>query len=250
MTEKSLPKAVVEKDHKLAKAGEELVELRWHWTRDPKNAKRVSVEEYAEDVGVHPSTIKRDATAWEEWLKAKKSGVSNKPGAPKTITDFRKLAERSEDQKTAIKAVAAATNTSPAWVARRKTEEVQAVVNAANARVVRKAQTGKPSTMEHEIKVAATDRAKRAEAAKAERVDKKKKRTMNYLKVEGKLAQMIARGGEVLDLAEGMDFDADEIALLKEALGKVRALLGLIDLRIAGETNVDWDAEFQKIATG
>jgi len=47
----TLPARVIERDHTLAKSADELMKLRWHWTLDESNAKRVGFSEYARSVG-------------------------------------------------------------------------------------------------------------------------------------------------------------------------------------------------------
>jgi hypothetical protein len=62
-----LPKSVITQDHRLEKtaedAGRKLCELRWHWTLDESNSKRVSLSQYARDVGRNRATIHRYAQA-------------------------------------------------------------------------------------------------------------------------------------------------------------------------------------------
>src|SRR6266568_1295492 len=64
----NLPQSVVTEDHRLEKAAEsstrELMKLRWHWTMDESNAKRVSMRAYARSVEREHSVISRDARAY------------------------------------------------------------------------------------------------------------------------------------------------------------------------------------------
>lgn len=63
----ALPKNVIKKDHDLMQdyegIGMEIMELRWHWTLNEANPKRVSLREYAREVGRAYSTIAGDAKA-------------------------------------------------------------------------------------------------------------------------------------------------------------------------------------------
>jgi hypothetical protein len=80
----NLPKTVVEKDRTLSKAADELMQLRWHWTLDESNSKRVSFAEYARQVGRSDDVIGRDANAWEAYrqsLKTAGPGGKKTPGA-------------------------------------------------------------------------------------------------------------------------------------------------------------------------
>jgi len=64
----TLPKSVIAQDHRLEKAAEDagrkLCELRWHWTLDESNPKRVSLSQYARDVGRGRNTIHQYAHAF------------------------------------------------------------------------------------------------------------------------------------------------------------------------------------------
>ena len=87
--------------------------------------------------------------------------------------------------------------------------------------------------------------AKKAEADKKNR--KKANHTSRWLEINGDLGVVQQKLGKVLNTADGVPFTDEEIELISASLGKVRALIGLIDLRISGETDIDWDAEFQKL---
>ena len=48
---------------------------------------------------------------------------------------------------------------------------------------------------------------------------------------------------EALKVAQDVGFDDEEIELMTDSLAQIRAVLNLIDMRIAGKTDVDWDAD-------
>jgi len=239
----ALPTNVVEKDHKLQKSANELMALRWHWTLDKANPERVAQREYARQVGVDQSTVNRDANAWADYLAAQSDAPKGiTPGAPQTPQDFRQLRKLRSDRQEAAKAIAAATGDKVGNVAGNKAEEVDAVMGIAQNRAAEKG-----TTVEHEIQEAAEWRARARRADKKIRDDRKERHGLRYLSIEGKVARMIRIGGEILEATEGTLFDADERELLTESVGKLRALLNLLDLRIAGQVDVDWDAELTKI---
>jgi hypothetical protein len=64
-----LPKKVVTEDRRLEKTADStalaLMQHRWHWTLDESNPKRVSMREYARQVGKTHSTILRYAKGYE-----------------------------------------------------------------------------------------------------------------------------------------------------------------------------------------
>lgn len=77
--------------------------------------------------------------------------------------------------------------------------------------------------------------------------------TAFYLGVDGDLGSLIQRLRKVLNETKG--FDADDFTelertILTKSIGKVRALLGLVEMRVAGTADVDWDAELTKITEG
>src|SRR5262245_33920002 len=141
----TLPKRVIDKDYELSKSGDDLMKLRWHWTLDGSNPKRVEFTEYARAVGRDRKIISRDAYAWEEYQQAKTAGPMG-PGSARTPSDFRQLAKLSEERKQATKAIARVTGKAIATVATSKRDEVDAVVSLAQERAMKR-----KTTVEHEI---------------------------------------------------------------------------------------------------
>ena len=246
----TLPKSVIDKDHTLSKSADELMKLRWHWTLDPSNAKAVSFSEYARQVGSGEKTIRQNANGWASYLQAKARGGPVGPGAAQTPSDFRELAKMGEDRRTATTAVAAATGRTPSAVAKGSRDEVEAVLVTAQERVSRKAEKGKPTTLESEIEQVATDRVRARKTATHTKNERKARHTARYIEIEGNVAAAMQKLRKVLANAEDVDFADEERELISESLGKLRALLGLIELRVSGETDIDWDSEFQKITAG
>jgi hypothetical protein len=64
---------VIREDHLLeeraAQTTEELARLRWHWTFDESNPRRVAIREYARAVGRHESTIRRMVDGYVDWVR-------------------------------------------------------------------------------------------------------------------------------------------------------------------------------------
>jgi hypothetical protein len=239
----TLPTTVIEKDRKLQRSADELMELRWHWTLDETNPERVSQREYARQVGVDQSKINVDANAWADYLAAQsdaQQGIT--PGAPQSPGDYRTLRKMSGERQRATKAVAKATGKAVSTLATHDRGEVDAVLNTARERAV-----DRGTTVDHEFERAAEWRAKTRKAAEREKDEHKARSTARFIEIEGDLGAAMQRLRNVLNAAEDVPFSDDERELLTASLGKLRALLNLIDLRIAGETKIDWDDEFQKI---
>lgn len=243
MTTEQLPPQVVDDDHRLSKAADQLMELRWHWTLDESNPGRVGVREYARQVGRDHSRISRDANAWAAWL-AGGAGSSTTPGAAQTPTDFRELANLNEERQQAAQAVARTTGQAVSTVARTKRDEVDAVLNTARERAVERG-----TNVEHEIERAAEWREKARRSAEREQDEKRKRSTLRFVEIEGHVGAAMQRLRKILDTSQDVDFTDEERELIADSLAKLRALLGLIDLRITGETtDVDWDAELERLA--
>jgi len=245
LTVSELPTKVIETDRKLQQSADQLMQLRWHWTLDKSNPDRVSIADYARGVGVARPRVSIDANAWADYLDSRtprRTGtVDSPPGAPQTPDDFRRLKSLTEEQRVAAQAIASATGTSPGNVAHNKREEVAAVVNTARERAV-----DRGTTVEHEIERAAQWREKTRKAAQREQDEKRKRSTMRFIEIEGHIGAAMQRLRKVLDLAED-GFTDEERELVAASLNKMRALLNLIDLRITGDTEIDWDVEFEKL---
>lgn len=237
-----LPNEVVESDRKLQRSADELMELRWHWTLDESNPNRVGFTTYAREVGVSEGAVRNAAHAWADYLKADSYGAVRTPGAAQTPSDFRELRKLSADRQEAAKAVAATTGAPVDRVARHQRTEVDAVVNTARERAA-----DRGTTVDHEIQKAAEWRAKSRKAAERQKDERQKAHTLQWLKIEGHIGAAMQRLRKALDASEDVQFTDDERELLIGSLGKMRAVLNLIDLRIAGETNIDWDTELEKL---
>lgn len=238
----TLPAEVIQTDRKLQRSADQLMELRWHWTLDETNTDRVGFSAYARGVGVTEGAIRRDARAWAGWLQAEDSYSGVRIGSPQTPEDFRQLHTLSEERQEAAKAVAKATGAPVGQVAKKRKDEIDAVVNTARVRAVERG-----TTVEHEIGRAADWREKARKAAHRETDERRKAQTMRYVQFEGLIGKAMASLRTILIDSEGVDLDDELRELLTHSLGNLRALLNLIDLRITGETQVDWDAELEKL---
>lgn len=245
----NLPKTVVKRDHDLSQSyesiGMELMEHRWHWTLDESNAKRVSIKEYAESVGRTQTTIKADAEGWVAYLAQQESIAAGEKVVERAPNAHRKLAKMSATRQHATKALADATGQSVQNVVRHRSEELKTVL-----RVAKYNADANATNVEDEIDKVVKIHAGSQKAAAEKQTRKKAKHAGRWLEINADLGYVMTRLRKVLNTAEGVPFTDDEIELVTASLGKVRALIGLIDLRISGETDIDWDAEFQKLTVG
>lgn len=240
----NLPAEVVQTDQRLQRSADELAKLRWHWTLDESNPDRVSFREYARQVGRGEQAIRAAANGYQAFLDAGAYGTVRAPGQPQTITDHVELAKMGAERQEAVKAVAKHTGRNVVDVASNKRAEVDAVVNTARERAVERG-----TTVEHEIERAAEWREKARKTAEREQDEKRKASTLRYIEIEGHVGAAMQRLRKVLTSAELVDFTNEERELIADSLGKLRALLNLIDLRITGQTDVDWDSEFEKLVS-
>ena len=240
MNTETLPESVIKEDRRLSRSAEELCELRWHWTVDGSNPKRISIREYARQVGVSRNSVSRDANAWEQYLGH--TGVSG-PGKPSTIDDFRAAQDLSEQRQQATEAIAQQTGKSYAAVAKHHRDEVNAVVEMAHDRMERKG-----STFEHEVHKVAENRQAHSERIKQQKNREKQHMQAQCLKMQLCLGYAVNRVREAYNIAQELDqFGEEEIEFLAHSLQTLRAFLNLLDRRIVGKENVDWDAELQKL---
>jgi hypothetical protein len=235
-----MDKRVIEQDARLEKQAEksreELAAHRWHWTLDETNPKRVPIREYARSVGRGESTIRSMVNAYAEW---------SAPGARRTgdLADYIARARIGADTIVAAEAVAEARGVSLDTARRHHADEVKSVKATAEERALRN-----KTTPEQEVARVAQNREglRRVEARNKE--VRRGSHTVRYIQAEGDIAQAMRRLRKVLDDTEGVEFSSEERDLVAGALAQLRAVLNLLDMRIVGTTDIDWDAEMAKLS--
>jgi hypothetical protein len=240
-----LPAEVVQRDQRLQKSSDELMELRWHWTLDESNPDRVNQSAYARQVGVDQKRIHVDANAWADYLASRGKASEGLPGVPQTPNDFAQLRRLSTERQEAAKAIAKVTGASVGNVATHKREEVADVINTARERAERKG-----TSIESQIPEVAQQRAAHRVSDQKRESDRKSRRTQQYLEVEGDIAYALRRLKNALEKAAGVNFTTDERELIGDSIAKLRALLNLLDMRVTGASDVNWDAELAKLTAG
>jgi hypothetical protein len=233
-----LPAEVVKIDHELeasaTKASEALVSHRWHWTLDESNPGRVAIREYARQIVRAYSTVYKQVHGF--------ANPDYRAGAI-TLDEATDRANMGAEREAATEAVAEARGLAFRTARESRPTEVKRVREIARERAERKG-----TTVEEEAPRVAESivRTEKAEARVTE--ERKARHSLRYVSVEGKLARMYRIGEDALKEAEDVGFDDEERELLAETVGKLRALLNLIDMRFAGTVDVDWDGELAKIA--
>lgn len=87
------------------------------------------------------------------------------------------------------------------------------------------------------------------EARKKQQAERKKKHTFWFMDVSGELAKAKRGLAVALNSTEDVAFGAEEQELLRQHVDELRAVLTLIDMRLEGEPDVDWDAELAKLGS-
>jgi len=235
-----LPTSVVAQDHKLETANEnsslELMKLRWHWTLNEANAQRVSVADYAQQVGRKPRVIYTYATGYTFVLVDKHLGVD----------DARSKASMTAETAAAHEAVVKHYGGSIQSTSRRTHRGVaHRIRDTARQRAEEKG----TSTLD-EIPAVAEFTFKAEEADKRQAETRRSKHTLRYIEVEQNVTRARRYLLEAAKAAEGVEFDGDERDLLADTLDNVKRLLVLLDRAIAGTYDKGWQQELRLIEGG
>lgn len=227
----TLSQSVIAADRKFEKASasasEALMELRWHWTLDESNAKRVSIREYARAVGKASTTIKSDANGFALHLER---------GTP--LTQAREQANMGAETWAATEAVAKARGIQAGTARQDRPVEVRRVREIARERAE---QHG--TTVEEETRKAADWIVRSETTAARTQADRQKRLGLRFVEMEGELTAAQKRLTNALNLAHSVPWGDEERELLANTISGVKALLNLIDLAMTGAADVDWDAE-------
>lgn len=235
--EAGLSKSVIETDARLEKAQsrslEELAQHRWRWTLDETNPDRVSIREYARQIGRSLRAVQNMVKGYASWKSDEVHLV--------TLHEAIDRASVGTEKEAVVEAIAKAEGVA-FQTARQRHEEVREVRTIAQERAERRG-----TSIEEEAPFVAEQRVKARAAGARIREERVQAKGLRYIEIEGHLAAAQQRLSQALTTAQDIGWEAEEIELLADSLGKIRAILNLIDLRIAGETNVDWDQELQRL---
>ena len=235
----TLPAHIIAEDRRLLNqiesASEALGQLRWHWTLDETNPDRVSMTEYARQVGVDRTQIGRYARAHQYWL-------SRDPRVT-TYTDALELGRMGAETYAATEAIAQSRGRSIRTVRDNYGKEVERVREIARER----AEKHGTSVAEEAPKVAET--ITRAEAAgrqiKAERAERI---GLRYVEMERLIDSAKRTLVGAVNLAHEIDWGDEERQLLSNSLNNLQAVVKLIDMAFVESVDVDWDAELARLS--
>lgn len=246
-----IPNSVIEADHQLEiaieRTSEELARHRWHQTLDP-DGPGYSMNAYAKAVGRARSTIQQYVNGYAEWVAGR--SATDITGSSTTValsfTDCLRKAAMSAEKREVAEIVAETESIPISTVANRVgAGSLPNTIEQAREKAERTGVTIGDAARE------IAERNKRArEGAKKRETAAKSNSTLRYIEIEGKVARAKRLLTEALKVADQVDFAEDELEMLKDSLDNLRAVLNLLDLRMGGAADIDWDAELANLADG
>lgn len=239
MPRTAIPQAVIDKDHELdgrsARAGEALAKHRWKMTLDP-DGPQYSFGAYADAVGSSVTVIANNAKGYALFVERASTVL---PGSkPSTIEDTIRLAALSAENQAFTEAIAAGSGRPVGQIARGDNMLRPVIIDQARQRAERLG----TDPVEEAREIAARHR-KTNEMTKRHRAEDVARRSLRFVSIEGKLARAKTFVMEALAEAEDVKFNDEEMELMRATIANLKALLNLIDLRMAGAPDIDWDAE-------
>jgi hypothetical protein len=239
-----LPIEVVQADHELETAIErdnhQLARHRWHWTLDESNPERVSISEYARQIGRAKSTILVMVNGYAAYSD------DNSRSTSRTLSDEIGKARMSGETAAAAQAVADARGI------RTRSASDSASPHANEVRRVRDiarqlAEEHGTSVEEEAPKVAET--IVRHEQAEQEEQQEKAQRTdLRVIEAERHVLTAKRAVAKAIKALEHVEIDDEAIDILTDAHNGLKALSTLFDARLTGKSGTDWDAELAKLA--
>lgn len=241
----TVPRSAVEADQKLEgahdRAAEELAKHRWHWTLDESNARRVTIADYARAIGRSHSTVKHYASGYKLYQERMASGPAATSGF--TIHDAIRLAGVKGEDQAFAEAIAEGSGQPVARVARGDNRHrMREIVGQAKDRAERRG-----TDPVDEARRIAQERVQSAAGERRRREQRASRHELRFVSIEGHLAVAKNRLTYALKEAEGVTFNEEELELLRHTIQQVAAVLELLDLRMGGAINVDWEAELAKL---
>lgn len=240
MTPPTIPQAVIDKDHELEgrteRAEGALAKFRWQQILDPAGPQH-PFKTYARDVGRSLPLIKRYARGYALWLE--RGGNAALP-----LNDAIRLAEQTEEQQQFSEAIAEGSGGRIPRLNHPTTGRAgRDIVDQAKKRAERRG-----TDPVEEARTIAQEQVRIRQADHRRAAERRSRRSVRYVEIEGDLATAQRRLTHALTVAQGVDFNDDELELIRDSIAKVRAVLDLIDLRMAGAPDIDWDGELRKLA--
>jgi hypothetical protein len=225
---------VIAEDHRLERAvgsaSERLAKLRWHWTLNERNSKRVSIREYARQVGRNYNGI---------YTYAKGYAIHADQGI--LISEAIGRAGMSAETEAAADAVAQARKIALTTARQEYPTEVRRVREIARERAEEKG-----TSVEKEApKVAKVVHALQ-QSDQAHKARQKASRSAAYIAIERELVYALRNVKKAVEMAIGAKLGTEEVDLLQSTMNTIRTALVLVDKALTGkDARIDWDTELK-----
>jgi hypothetical protein len=235
-----LPPAVIKEDRALeeraSSSAADLCKLRWHWTMDESNPGRVSMREYARQVGKAERSISTDARAY---------GIFSDTGARITINDARERAAMSVETLAAAEVVAKHHGVKLGQARKEHRRTIARIRDTA-----REVAEDKGTSTVDEIPGAAEFLWEESEAEQ-ERDERRKRNTPTRLleaeEAWSKSYDYLLKGARAV---ERVEFDAEERELLRGTLDNIKRLLVILDRALSDRQDRSWISDLKVIEGG
>jgi hypothetical protein len=201
------------------------------------NAKQPGFTEYAEHCGLSRKVVQRYARAYEKFQ------AENGPRRA-VFADYLFAEHKSEDEQQAIEDVAEVRGISRNSAERLHRESVAKVKRATKRQIERGASPSEAREFGRKV-------ARQQVRTEERRAEERRERRASTVQVLVDL--MLAIDGarykltDALVIAKEGDMNTETMAQANVALDKVRTVLGLLEMAVAGSAEIDWDAELAKL---
>lgn len=236
-----LAEHVIQEDHSLQQAAESASEAlarhRWHWTLDESNSERVSLKAYARAIGKSQNVVAQYARGYALWVSDKTSLI--------TLSEAMQRVLVSAEREAVVDAIADETGLGFRTVKDTRPSVVRRVHEMAREQAERKG-----TSVAEEAPQLAKLMAKQTAAQERDRDRRQERKQMHYFEMERHLVNAMHHLKFAQQTAAEFDFSPEDRELLAHSVNQIRRMLDLIDRRIVGDDNTDWDAELETILAG
>jgi len=262
-----LPIEVISQDADLESAIERdtaaLAELRWHWTLNDSNPNRVTISEYARQVGRVKSTISTMVNGYAASLDDKtrstrrtrpesesrgSSSSGSGSGSGLSLSDHIGKARMNQETGAAAEAVARARGLSIRGVSDPGSTHHNEVRRVRD--IARQLAEDHGTSIEEEVDRVAQTIVREEQARREEQEDRAQRTDLRVIQAEQQV--LIAKRAilKAIKELEGAELDDEGRDLLTTALDALKAASALMDARLSGKSGIDWDAELAKLSGG
>jgi hypothetical protein len=239
-----LPQSVIAEDHQLEKnacrASEALAHLRWHWTLDETNLKRVKIRVYARSVGHAYTTIHAYVNGYAMFKTAAERGT------PLSMADALRRGVMSSETRAAYDAVAQARNIAVDRVHQTRATEVRRVRDWARSEAERKG-----TSVEDEAPQVAKAIVRGEAADRRTQEERRQRFSVRYVELEKYLQGAKRQLIQAAQVAHNIQpWGRAEREVLEDTLHQLERLIQMVNEDLAGGKNVNWDRELQQLTGG